>query len=370
MVASPARDGDSPARERFAELVRAGRPAILTSYAESLAELHNPVATEPGALDQAIRNGSEIIDDVLASVQAGHVLTGSVYRALARTIGESRAQQQVSAGDSLRAAMLFFGITVTSLSRHVSEEPELLPCFVIAIRALDESISIRIRQATIAYTEYLLERVHEAHIGERRRIARDLHDQLGEGLSAAFRQLELHQIANRADPFTSAPRAEMARDALAEAMRRLRVMTSGLRQDPVTSLEKALNTYIDSVADDVGADVQLRVIGDEAWAPPTVIDEAFFVIREAIRNAHTHGAPRLVRVKVTLAPHMLNASIEDDGTGFEPARADSRNTGSGIATMRERAALIGGQLTVASVVGHGTRVELAVSLLGHRNEEQ
>ena len=67
---------------------------------------------------------------------------------------------------------------------------------------------------------------------------------------------------------------------------------------------------------------------------------------------------------------MLNAAVEDDGIGFEPARADSRNTGSGIATMRERAALIGGQLTVASVVGHGTRVELAVSLLGHRNEDR
>lgn len=60
---------------------------------------------------------------------------------------------------------------------------------------------------------------------------------------------------------------------IAEAMRRLGMVTSDLRQDSVRSLERALIQYIDSAAAD--ADIRLRVSGDETWAPPAVIDEAF-----------------------------------------------------------------------------------------------
>jgi signal transduction histidine kinase len=316
-------------------------------------------------------HGSEIIDDVLASVQAGEVRIDERYRTLAWTIGESRAARHVSPADSLRAAVVLFRVALTSLSRHVRDDPELMPCFLTAIQALDESISMRIREATIAYTEFLLERVHEAHIEERHRIARNLHDRLGEGMSAALRQLELHEIAYRIDPLTSGHRATIAKDALAEGMRRLRVATSDLRQDSVTNLEKALTSYISSISADTDTVVQLRVSGDEAWAPPTVIDEAFLIVREAIRNALSHAVPQIVRVRIALAPHQLDAFIEDDGSGFIPAAstdAPQADAGTGIASMRERAALLGGRLTIASGPGQGTRVELRVSLLGHRDE--
>jgi signal transduction histidine kinase len=373
----PARDSGWPPsevgerHERFAALIRGERAAILTSYAKSLEALRSPVIAEPRARDQAMADASQIIADVAASVQGSETRVGGRYEMLPWMTGAARTESQLRPADLLRAATAFFDVTVNSLARHVKDHPELLPCFSTAIVALNENISGRIREATLAYTGYLLERVDQAQIDERRRIARDLHDRLGEGMSVALRQLELHELTSGKDPLTPSPRAAMAKDAITEAMRRLRVVTSDLRQDSVRSLEKALIQYIDSVAGDLAAaaDVRLRVSGDETWAPPAVIDEAFLILREAIRNALSHGAPRMMLIGVALAPHELHAWVEDDGCGFVLVhRAASVFAGTGLAAMRERAALIGGRLTIASVPGQGTHVELLVPLPGHHDE--
>jgi signal transduction histidine kinase len=281
-------------------------------------------------------------------------------------IGQERAGSQPSPADMLRAAVAFFDVTVKSLARRVEDHPELLPSFITAVLALNEGISRRIRETTLAYNGYLLELLDQAHINERRRIARDLHDRLGEGMSAALRQLELHEITSGEHPLAPEPRVAIAKEALTEAMRRLRVVTSDLRQDPVRSLERALVLYIDSASAD--AEVRLRVSGDEKWAPPGIIEETYLIIREAIRNALRHGSPRMVLIGVALAPHELHAWVEDDGRGFMPAdSADPVFAGIGLTSMRERAALMGGRLTLASVPGRGTQVELLIPLPGHRD---
>jgi signal transduction histidine kinase len=348
---------------RFATLVDASRAEILDSYESSLRSSRSPLIAEPLAREQALANASQIINDVIESVQSGGVRIDEGYKRIAWTIGETRAESQMSPADSLRAAVTFFHVTVTSLARHHEDHPELLTCFLIAVLALNESINQRIRESTLAYTAYLLNRVHQAHIDERRRIARELHDRLGEGLSVALRQLELHEIASMAEPDTLALRPTIAKEALAEAMRRLRLVTSDLRQDPVTNLEKALLRYLDSVAAD--ADVRLRISGDETWVPPSVLDETFLIIREAARNALTHADPQLVLIGVDLAPHELRAWVEDDGCGLvSKPGADPADDGTGIASMRERADLIGGRLTISSEPGQGTHVELRVPLPG------
>ena len=347
-------------QERFAALIGADRIAILASYARSLDAWPSPIVAEPSAWDQVMTSGAEILADVLASLRGGdgHPLPAA---------GPVQAESRLGPADLVRAAGAFFNVAVDFLSGYVTDDPELLPCFITAVQALNESISRRIHEATLAYTGSLLERVDQAHIDERRRIARDLHDRLGEGMSVALRQLELHEIASTQDPRTSAPRAAMAKQALAEAMRRLRQVTSGLRQDSVRSLEKALTGYIDSA--DADAELRLRVSGDDSWAPLPVIDEAFLIIREAIRNALAHGSPRLVLIGVALAPHELLARVEDDGTGFVAGQArDLGTAGTGLASMRERAAMLGGRLGISSVPGQGTVVELLVPLPGHRDD--
>jgi signal transduction histidine kinase len=352
--------------ERFAALVMADSSAISASYLERLEAMYSPVTDDTRAREQVLANAAATIADVAESVRAGTVKIDDRYKLLARTIGESRAETRLSTSDSLRAAETLFEVTVTSLARHVSDDPELLPCFVIAVRSLNESISLRIRQASLAYTGYLLDRIHEAHSDERHRIARDLHDLLGEGLSGALRQLEVYEFELPEGQVHRTSRTGIVKEALAEAMRRLRVVTSELRQDSITSLEKGLLSYLDSAAS--GANVRLRVSGDERWASRIVIDEAFLIIREAIRNALSHGDPQMVLIGVALTPDELCAWVTDDGLGFVVAAgADPSSAGNGLASMHERAALVGGRLTVTSEPGAGTDIELVVPLTGRRN---
>lgn len=201
-------------------------------------------------------------------------------------------------------------------------------------------------------------RVHEALLDERRRVARELHDRLGEVLTVGLRQLDLDEIIG---PQIPEGQSAVAREVLVEAMRRLRLVTSGLRDEPVTSFEKALVDFLNRVCAD--ANVHLVVLGDESWASPEVIDEAFLIVREALRNALTHGAPQSVVVGVEVTRRELRAWVDDDGNGFAVGGgAESPDAGTGLATMRERAALLGGTVSIVSKPGHGTSVELTVPL--------
>ena len=351
---------DNEQHERFAAMLEGDRTEILSSYELSLIELHSPLLGNPRSRKQAIADGMDIIDDVAESIRRNNIRIDDSYKLGAWNISETRTVDQPSPATSLHASVMFFNIASGILARHAEEDPSLLPCFFIGILALNESINRRIRAAALAHTGYLLKRIHRAHLDERLRIARELHDRLGEGVSAALRQVELHELSDQGQ---SDLHISLAKDALTASLHELRLVMSGLRQESVTNLEKALTSYIASEAANV--DVRLRINGDEAWVPPEIIDEAFMIIREAVRNALAHGSPRLVLIGLDLAPHELHAWIEDDGVGFTPQSCDTWGYADamGLATMRERAVLIGGNLHISSEPGHGTQVELFVPLL-------
>ena len=233
-----------------------------------------------------------------------------------------------------------------------------------ALSGLNRWVGTRLRGRAGGDPGPLENRVHEARLEERRRIARELHDRLGEVLTVGLRQLDLDEIMG---PQIPAGQSAIAREALVEAMRRLRLVTSGLRDEPVTSFEKALTDFLNRVCAD--ADVHLVVLGDETWASPAIIDEAFLIVREALRNALTHSAPQSVVVGVEVTRRELRAWIDDDGKGFAVGDdAESPAAGTGLATMRERAALLGGTVAITSKAGRGTSVELSVPLSGRRHK--
>jgi signal transduction histidine kinase len=349
-------------RERFAALIRADRDAILAAFAATLDDPQCLISTDAAARQHALASAGVIIAETVAHVRGTSSGAGDRHQVLSWLVGAPRAESELSPADTLDAAVSLFNATVRTLARHVARDPDFLPHFVTALLALNESISRRVRDAMSTYSGNLLERVEQAHVDERQRMARDLHDRLGEGLSVALRQLELHEIASQRDPLTSVPRTTIAMDALTETMSRLRGLTSGLRQATVRNMETALVSYLDSIAAD--AEVRLRVSGDEAWALPDVIDAAYLIIREALRNALAHSDAKLVLIGITIAPDELDAWVEDDGRGFAMS---GNSAGTGLAAMRERAASIGGRLTLVSVPGEGTHVGLRVTLTGCRD---
>jgi signal transduction histidine kinase len=346
---------------RFAALLESDHDAILASFRSSLIQANNPLMDETDASRDLMSYGSGVLSNITTSVRAGISQITLGYRFSCSAIDEALdyPNRHITPMDSVHAATTFFTVAVDSLAAYVSSDPELIPCFVLAILTLNESTALWVRRATNEYAEFLLSRIQRVEMSERRRLARDLHDHIGEGLSTALRQLELEEMAYLVETGENSPQALIGKNALTNAMRRLRLVISDLRHEQAIGLEKALIHYLHGIEGQVS--VKLRVRGEEHWASPTVIDETYLIIREALRNALAHGTPRTLLVDVGLSPHELRASIKDDGCGFVVGATRS-DSSAGLASMRERAATMGGNVTVTSEPGHGTSVELLVPL--------
>ncbi|MGN9841676.1 ATP-binding protein [Nonomuraea sp. H19] len=302
-------------------------------------------------------NAEEILDDIVAALAAGKIQTGDSISRLAWEIGADRAEAGIHPKESLDAASIFFRVALPRLSSALADRPDYAELLNIVVLSLERSISTRIKAASASYTAFLLNRVHTVQIEERRRIARDLHDRIGHGISVAHQQLELHEHNRLTEPVRASGNVKLAEQAIQETMRNLRQVTSELHpNEPLKSLEKALLGYLDTV--DCEAAVRLQVNGDEAWASPQVRDESFLIFREAVRNALAHARASLILIRIDIAPHEMRGVVQDNGRGFTGERSDP--SGMGLKSMRERAELLGGSVTVSSEPGKGTSVELYV----------
>jgi signal transduction histidine kinase len=357
--------GPERARSDFAALIERDRPRILADFFRRLDAVGSPIARDAVARQQTLAQAEQTLTDVIASVRAGRVLVDEDYKLLAWEIGETRATNALPTRESWTVALMFVETVVNTVIRHVTAERQEL--FGVVLLTLNQSMTMRIREATGSYTSYLLNRIHEAHVGERHRIARELHDRVGNALSIAHRQLELFHAYREDEPVKAVNRAEKAHQAVVESMNSLRDVISGLRLEATPrSLEKALASYVDAVpVDDIT--LRLRINGDESWVPPAIGDETFLIIREAIRNALAHGHPTMVLIGVDIAPHELRAGIEDNGRGFDNVQT-AKSDGAGLSSMRERAELLGGTVSIASRPYQGTSVELIVPLPGQRED--
>jgi signal transduction histidine kinase len=285
----------------------------------------------------------------------------AVHDMLARDIGATRAATGIHPNESLRASDLLFGAVVRSLAARLTG-PDAARQITTTALTLHEVLARALRAAADSYVSVLLNRVHQAQVEERRRISRELHDHIGNGVAIAQRDLELFEIHREADPERAFTRVQHARRGLTETMEAVRQAISDLRLvEPLESLEKALKLFLESSADpDLIRHVEVN--GDETWAPPGTIEETFLIVREALRNTIAHADARQILVRIDISPDELRASVVDDGHGFDPAVG--RRGGTGLLSMRERAALLSGTLMLNSVPGQGTHVELRVPLTG------
>ncbi|WP_280669111.1 sensor histidine kinase [Kitasatospora sp. MAP12-44] len=316
---------------------------------------------DPHSLMQAMANAEQILSDMVNALHAGRVQVNEKYKLIAWDIGATRATAGVHPQESLEAASIFFRTALAALTDLVGPRPESLDAFTVAALTLEQSIALRVRESVSSYNGVLLNRVREAQIDERRRIARDLHDRIGHGISVSHHQLELYNIYRDTEPAKASEKVESAQQAIRESMHHLRAVTSGLHaQEPLKSLEDALLNYLGTVASEE-LPVRLRVNGDESWAPPEILDEAFLILREAARNTLRHSGASMLLINVDITPHELRASVEDDGCGFDPL-GPPVSDGVGVASMLERAELLGGRVTITSRIGAGTRVDLWLRL--------
>jgi signal transduction histidine kinase len=341
-------DGGSVGLANFLE---AQRSEMLDAFGRALETSGTVLAQSPSALRLARTSAGQMLDDALATLRAGEVRVDESYKLLASEIGATRAAEGIHPHESMQAASIWFRTAIAATLPYLTAQPESLEILVLFALGLERSITTRIRESSASYTGFLLNKVHEVQVKERQRIARELHDHIGHGLSVTHRQLELYDLRRTTDQGKAAANLETAIQTVQETMQNLRSVTWGLHlQEPLKSLEKALLCHLETI-DVEGVTINLRVNGDETWAVPSVRDESFMIIREA--NASQ------VLIRVDIAPHELRATIEDDGCGFVPD-GGYPSSSVGLASMRERAELMGGTATVTSRLDAGTLVELSV----------
>jgi signal transduction histidine kinase len=197
---------------------------------------------------------------------------------------------------------------------------------------------------------------------ERRRLARELHDGVGQNLTALKHRLVQLEGALPAGDTTLQVQLEKAIALCADTLEDTRSMSRLLRPPILDDLglEAALRWLVRSQTESSGAEVTLEM---EALPP---LDEdlqtlLFRVAQEALNNVAKHAQAREVMVRVVARGGLLQLQVVDDGRGCDPALA-SRSGGSGLGGMRERLRLYDGRLELHSVPGEGTRLRAVVPL--------
>lgn len=199
-----------------------------------------------------------------------------------------------------------------------------------------------------------------AQEAERLRVARELHDEIGQTLTAVVLQAER---AAEGDP-AAAPR-ELARvaEAVHGSLDEVRRIARELRPEALDDLGlvNALIALCSRVNAQDGPQIRRVLDGRLPPLPPEIELVIYRVAQESLTNALRHAEATTATVTLALESEMVNLTIEDDGHGMP---ADLPDETVGIAGMRERALLVGGRLSIESPSGGGTRVNLRVPVKG------
>lgn len=190
---------------------------------------------------------------------------------------------------------------------------------------------------------------------ERRRIARELHDGLGQRLVAARLLLEAEALHRPGGQLQ-----EVVQE-LRDSTRELRAIVHGLRPVELgeVSLRSALTSYGQRIRELTGVRVQIRH-SHNGYIPTEVEEHLFRIVQEAVNNAIRHGSAQDIDIEVAGVGAQLLLRIQDDGAGF---RLESVNDhGLGLTAMAERVRLCRGHFNVESHVGQGTTIHVEIPL--------
>jgi two-component system sensor histidine kinase UhpB len=200
---------------------------------------------------------------------------------------------------------------------------------------------------------------------ERRRLARDLHDEVNQALTAIL--LRLEALAQESSPEHTPEVAELKR-LVNQAMEELLNLARQLRPSALDDhgLVPAVEAQLKRFSARTGIEVRLRTDGDPNELSEVLQTAIYRVTQEALTNVARHAGATVVEVELGSHDGTAELRVRDDGAGFDPgviARAGSEGPGVGLGLggMAERARLVGGEFDVRSAPGGGTTVTLRVA---------
>jgi signal transduction histidine kinase len=208
----------------------------------------------------------------------------------------------------------------------------------------------------------------DARVGERTSIARELHDTLLQSFHGLMLRFQIVSELLPDRPVEAKEQLDRAMERASMAITEGRDAVQGLRASAVQTndLAKAINTLAEELAVDPvnGGSTAFRVTeeGESHDLHPILRDEIYRVAGESLRNAFRHAKAHQIEVEIHYDHERFRLRVRDDGKGIDTAVLSGQEPVGhyGLPGMRERAKLIGGQLTIWSEVGVGTEVELVI----------
>lgn len=329
------------ARTAFNERVREifGLPAgrFVVSLEEIRAAVHpDDVARVEQALQAALRDGGQYkIEHRIRRPD------GSVRWTLVRAQVEHNAGQR---------AVRLRGVTldITELRQAEQERRDEAQRSEQQLRQLADRM------------QALSRRLVEAQEQEQRQISAELHDRIGQNLTALALNLDM---MSQALPGEAPALAERLRDSkllLRAGIESVRGLMSDLRPPALDDygLVAALKAHVGRVRARTGLSVEITGVDSIPRQPAAVELALFRIVQEALHNVVKHARARSVRIEVDHPDSLMQISVSDDGRGFDPAAVPPGHWG--LLLMRERAETVGGTLTIDSRPGGGTRISASV----------
>ena len=234
-------------------------------------------------------------------------------------------------------------------------------CIVSVMAFLYILYVLRVRQLARQFEVRMEERV-----GERTRIARELHDTLLQSFQAVL--MKFHALTYQLSDRPELQRTlETVIDQASQAVTEGRDAVQGLRSSTVVTNDLALairrlGAEPADHGDSNSPDFRVNVEGTPRDLAPIIRDDVYRIAGEAVRNAFQHAQAARIEVEIRYDQRQLRLRVRDDGKGIDPKvlEAGARAGHYGLPGLEERAKVVGGKLTVRTDPGSGTEIELTI----------
>jgi signal transduction histidine kinase len=228
-----------------------------------------------------------------------------------------------------------------------------------------EIISLFASQAAIAIENARLHEQAEqlAILKERQRLARELHDSVTQTLYSIKLYADAARMALMAEQTeTATQNLEELRNLAREAMFDMRMLIFELHPPKLEKegLASALQARLDAIEARSGFQIKFYV-EDERQLPPSLEEELYWIVQEALNNVVKHAQAEEVIVHLWYESNRFIMEVRDDGLGFDPQSVE-QNSRMGLHSIKERVQQINGELKIDSIPGKGTRLQVEIEI--------
>lgn len=357
-----------PDADAYGERIRANRPLVLDESAGMLAVMAPLRFASWGVIIQQAEGsafaslnavGRALLLTGVALTVLGALLVRTLSRSVVSPIRQLSAQaERMRTGDLTTPIAVRGDVEVEMLGRTLDNARTRLADTLGALQAFNERLEAQVAARTKVIEDQheerqlLVRRMLNATEDERRRLARELHDEIAQLLTVV--QMSLHRITPETPDLQQA--AALLQKTQVEIHRLIHDLRPSLLDD--LGLAAAMQSYADDHLSKHGVHVSLE-IEDGLPSVAEVETVIFRIYQELLTNILRHAEAEHVSVELYQRDRRLVLAVEDDGKGFDPSVKSGR---AGITGMRERAALVNGTITFDSEAGQGTHVLVEIPI--------